>query len=315
MSLKFTINGNTVSVPKVGNVYQLSYPCDDQTNCFPYETTLLSTCYGFEVWGAAGGTSSDRQPAKGGFSKGTLCLKTETKAFFYVGAKGISTTASEITKTAFNGGGAGKNVDHPLMSSGGGASDVRLIENSTFHRLIVAGGGGGSGIYKGVYYSGGSGGGNEGATGEASSTEGIAGTGGTFTTGGKTSHLQSDYIPASFGYGASIITWNRAWNGCGGGGGWYGGGAGYQASSGGGGGSGFAFTTSTCDDAISMGLKLSTDFLLTKAMTYSGNVEKYGNEENGKIFITLVKERKGYTCLCRQSIQSFVFAICFLNKS
>ena len=131
MPLKFTLNGQNVAVPKHQNTYLLNYPCGEELHsCFPYESILPPGCYLFEVWGAAGGSYQSYYVAKGGYSKGSLCLLNETKAFFYTGAHGITALSTTITETAFNGGGKGKNHNHRFDASGGGASYIRLNEDS-----------------------------------------------------------------------------------------------------------------------------------------------------------------------------------------
>lgn len=94
------------------------------------------------------------------------------------------------------------------------SSDIRLMQNDLYSRLIVAGGGGSS------YHSnqkGGDGGGLKGGDGQTTSASLSVGFGGTQTTGG-----ESPLVAGSFGYGGYTSSQYKA----NGGDGWYGGGSG-----------------------------------------------------------------------------------------
>ena len=99
----------------------------------------------------------------GGFTSGILTLKKKTLVYIAIGGMGEYTyhslpndrTQSYLyenrPKGGFNGGGsAGNYYDangndlYSGSSSGGGATDVRILENDIFHRVIVSGGGGGN---------------------------------------------------------------------------------------------------------------------------------------------------------------------------
>jgi hypothetical protein len=310
-SLKFTLNNSHINVDTYHNTYYLPYPCINHTFCFPYVSHLPPGYYNLEVWGAQGGTyKADNRGGKGGYSRGILNLKTTTKAFFYVGASGIVTNELLVlSPTAFNGGGSGKSsrVDH--ASSGGGASDVRLVGESLYHRVIVAGGGGGSGQY-GSDCIGGAGGGMNGINGMRCHPQSSGGTNGTQTNGGITT---SQGINGAFGYGGNKTTWD----GCGGGGGWFGGGAGSAFISAGGGGSGFVFNTDTFSNARNQGLVLSKSFLLSNSITLSGEEEfpafksfdnETGHELNGAIAITLLQYNH---CTYQHISKSYVLTCLF----
>ena len=227
--------------------------------------TLKAGTHKLEVWGAQGGgiqndSSLDTaNGGKGGYSYGTLTLTSNTNAYIYVGGMGKS-IGSGLAEGGFNGGGAayGSSTGEPA-NGGGGASDIRINEDSLYSRVIVAGGGGGGGEDSGDnpgYGGGTSGGASSGMSTLATQTS--TGTGGVF------------------GFGA-----NTPNDGGGGGGGWYGGGTtnGSQNiptsnsgsdTSGGAGGSGYVYTSSTASSYPS-GVKLNSSYYLTNASTIAGN--------------------------------------------
>ena len=227
--------------------------------------TLKAGTHKLEVWGAQGGgiqNDSSLDTANGGmggYSYGTLTLTSNTNVFIYVGGMGKS-IGSGLAEGGFNGGGAayGSSTGEPA-NGGGGASDIRINEDSLYSRVIVAGGGGGGGEDSGDkpgYGGGTSGGASSGMSTLATQT----GTG----TGGV------------FGFGA-----NTPNDGGGGGGGWYGGGTtnGSQNiptsnsgsdTSGGAGGSGYVYTSSTASNYPS-GVKLNSSYYLTNASTIAGD--------------------------------------------
>ena len=227
--------------------------------------TLKVGTHKLEVWGAQGGgiqNDSSLDTANGGmggYSYGTLILTSNTNVFIYVGGMGKS-IGSGLAEGGFNGGGAayGSSTGEPA-NGGGGASDIRINEDSLYSRVIVAGGGGGGGEDSGDnpgYGGGTSGGASSGMSTLATQTS--TGTGGVF------------------GFGA-----NTPNDGGGGGGGWYGGGTtnGSQNiptsnsgsdTSGGAGGSGYVYTSSTASSYPS-GVKLNSSYYLTNAATIAGN--------------------------------------------
>ena len=227
--------------------------------------TLKAGTHKIEVWGAQGGGKQNNSSldtangGMGGYSYGTLTLTSNTNVFIYVGGMGKS-IGSGLAEGGFNGGGTayGSSTSEPA-NGGGGASDIRINEDSLYSRVIVAGGGGGGGEDSGDkpgYGGGTSGGASSGMSTLATQT----GTG----TGGV------------FGFGA-----NTPNDGGGGGGGWYGGGTtnGSQNiptsnsgsdTSGGAGGSGYVYTSSTASSYPS-GVKLTSAYYLTNAATIAGN--------------------------------------------
>ena len=214
--------------------------------------TLKAGTHKLEVWGAQGGAYNSYVGGNGGYSKGTLTLTEDTTAYVYVG--GYPGTA----KTAgFNGGSGTGNYG----GGGGGASDIRIVTDSLYARVIVAGGGGGAGYSSAT---GGAGGGTSGVTGSGTGTYAHGG-GGTQTSGGTSANTSGT---GTFGTGGG----STSINGGGGGGGWYGGGHGQGGSkdSAGGGGSGYVYTSSTAASYPS-GVKLNSSYYLTNASTVAGN--------------------------------------------
>ena len=227
--------------------------------------TLKAGTHKLEVWGAQGGGKQNDSSldtangGMGGYSYGTLTLTSNANVFIYVGGMGKS-IGSGLAEGGFNGGGAayGSSTGEPA-NGGGGASDIRINEDSLYSRVIVAGGGGGGGEDSGDnpgYGGGTSGGASSGMSTLATQTS--TGTGGVF------------------GFGA-----NTPNDGGGGGGGWYGGGTtnGSQNiptsnsgsdTSGGAGGSGYVYTSSTASN-YPTGVKLNSSYYLTNAATIAGN--------------------------------------------
>ena len=246
--------------------------------------TLNAGTYKLQVWGAEGGygyTSASSYPGgKGGYSYGTLTLNETTNLYVYIGEKGKSGTSSSSIKTGgFNGGG---NSGYSRGGSGGGATDIRIGQDSLYARVIVAGGGGG-GAYYAKYY-GGAGGGTSAIDGTGYNTT-YNSKGGTQTAGGTAAYYgTSKGTDGSFGHGGAASTSTRSYNRSGGGGGgWYGGGGGaynsstkttvqtqYIGVSGGGGGSGYVYTSSTASSYPS-GCLLNSSYYLTDAATIAGN--------------------------------------------
>ena len=182
------------------------------------------------------------------------------------------TTKKTAVPGGFNGGGNGFNRDYSSTytygQAGGGATDIRIGQNSLYARVIVAGGGSGSNNRTSGY----AGGGTSGVTGQSgyAGTQTSAGSGGSFGQGGSATTSGNNYK-----YGAS-----------GGGGGFYGGGAGTSYSDStnydkySGGGSGYVYTSSTASSYPS-GCLLNSTYYLTAASTTEGI-----NTGNGKAMIT-----------------------------
>ena len=267
------ISNNVIEI-KVGKI--------NYTTNFTYTgecTTYIAKSdgyYNLEVWGAQGGNyNTTYVGGLGGYSKGIVHLTKGTTLYVCVGGQPQTVTT---TKTAvpggFNGGGNGFNRDYSSTytygQAGGGATDIRIGQNSLYARVIVAGGGSGSNNRISGY----AGGGLSGVTGQSgyAGTQTSAGSGGSFGQGGSASTSGNNYK-----YGAS-----------GGGGGFYGGGAGTSYSDStnydkySGGGSGYVYTSSTASSYPS-GCLLNSNYYLASASTTQGI-----NTGNGKATITYI---------------------------
>ena len=269
--------GKTSSNVIEGKVGKINYTTNFSYigSCTTY-TAKSTGYYNLEVWGAQGGNyNTTYVGGLGGYSKGIVHLEKGTTLYVCVGGQPQTVTT---TKTAvpggFNGGGNGFNRDYSSTytygQAGGGATDIRIGQNSLYARVIVAGGGSGSNNRTSGY----AGGGTSGVTGQSgyAGTQTSAGTGGSFGQGGSASTSGNNYK-----YGAS-----------GGGGGFYGGGAGTSYSDStnydkySGGGSGYVYTSSTASSYPS-GCLLNSTYYLTVASTTQGT-----NTGHGKATITYI---------------------------
>ena len=270
-----------------------------------YPAYLFPGKYLFELWGAQGGCMDGCAGAKGGYSKGTIVLRSSTNVFVSVGQQGTCTSGSALeTPASFNGGGKPKIFapgDH-VACSGGGASDIRLNKNTLFHRVIVAGGGGGYGKFKDALRIGGSGGGINGTNGGSSCTNNEEKFG-TQTYGGTGKKGDSNGI---FGFGGNATSAD----GGGGGGGWFGGAAGQNCIDPGNGGSGFVLTSSSYSIA-----KLQSQYGLGPAyfMTHAETKVQSEVSGNGKVIITVLSQLK--TCSPKITNRFFVVIFTFILKS
>ena len=230
-----------------------------------YGVSLPPAKYKVEVWGAEGGYRSVAANAgKGGYSVGELTLTENTILYVYAGGSGNTGK----TEGGFNGGGS-----RDTYNGGGGASDIRIAQDSLYARVIVAGGGGSDGAAskKGMY-----GGGLTGGT--ATENYGTGGGGGTQTAGGTGSASASGTGTSGtygdFGIGGKGYRASSGYGGAGGGG-WYGGAGAYPDGSGdddrgGGGGSGYIYTSSSAADYPS-GCLLQESHYLENATMKAGN--------------------------------------------
>ena len=270
----FTKTSSNVIEGKVGKI--------NYTTNFSYTgecTTYIAKSdgyYNLEVWGAQGGNyNTTYVGGLGGYSKGIVHLTKGTTLYVCVGGQPQTvTTASVAVPGGFNGGGNGFNRaysgTYTYGQAGGGATDIRIGQNSLYARVIVAGGGSGSNNRISGY----AGGGLSGVTGQSgyAGTQTSAGSGGSFGQGGSATTSGSNYR-----YGAS-----------GGGGGFYGGGAiasysdstNYDKYSGGG--SGYVYTSSTASSYPSGCLLNSTYYLIVSSTTQGINTG------NGKATITYI---------------------------
>lgn len=190
---------------------------------------IVSGVYKIECWGAQGADRGAGYGGRGGYAATYVNLLPTHKLYITVGDRAGK----------YGGGGRAG-----WGGYGGGASDVRVDENTIYDRIIVAGGGGTCGR---VYDNGTScafGGGINGGGGHGG--WGSPGGGGTQTGSGGP-------YPGSFGKGGNGVAGSGGYGG-GGGGGWYGGGgASVDGSgdddSGGGGGSGYVLTDTSIKPA------------------------------------------------------------------
>lgn len=249
--------------------------------------TLDPGKYILECWGAQGGSYSSYSGGAGGYSIGTITLSQRTNLYIYVGGQPATQTSTGATSGGFNGGGAGCSRTYNYNTygqGGGGASDIRIGQDSFYARVIVAGGGGGSSSEDSftTKYGGGISGGSSvsgyGATQTSAGTNGLFGQGRAATTSG-----------TNYNYGSG-----------GGGGGFYGGGAcsSYSDSTNyrtyNGGGSGYVYTSNTASNYPS-GCLLNSSYYLTNAQTISGNQNfqsPTGDTETGHVGNGYVKITK-----------------------
>lgn len=274
----FKLNNNKMygvgSANYNGSVMNFDYTGSVQT------ATLAPGTYKLECWGGQGGTYSRYIGGYGGYSKGTITLTEATTVYISVGGAGSSSS----TAAGFNGGGTGI----PSGRGGGGATDVRIGQNSLYSRVIVAGGGGGAGVTSANANPCGCGGGEYGGDGYYNDTTGSYTTGqnrsggsASQTAGGKT---WSTSTQATFGQGGNASGYSCG----GGGGGWYGGGGAYDNDSDsdgrwGGGGSGYVYTSSTAKNYPN-GCLLNSTHYLTNAQTIAGDTSftsPTGSSETG----------------------------------
>ena len=272
---------------KTGDILNFDYTGTVQT------VTLPKGTYKLECWGAQGGNRSQDSASAtvtgsglGGYSIGILTLTQLTTCYIYVGGQGgmSSSTGNVKVEGGFNGGGfASHESTGEPGNGGGGATDVRIAQDSLYARIIVAGGGGGSGEDN---ETGGYGGGETGGAGSGNTSLTQA----SQTSGGTN----------SFGFGLG----GNTYNGGAGGGGWYGGASRYSVSSystgsdseGGGGGSGYVYTSSTAKNYPS-GCLLNSSYCLTDAQTIAGNnsftsptgSSETGHSGNGYCRITVIE--------------------------
>lgn len=264
------------------------------------EVTLEPGKYQLECWGAQGGCrDTSYLGGKGGYSKGTLTLTEQTTLFINTG--GCYNYYKTYSPGGYNGGGTGKTS----AAGGGGASDIRIGENSLFARVIVAGGGGGAG-YVSNY---GAGGGTHGGSGVDNTITAEVGSnrcgGGASQTapgvGWSNSNTTiAEVTTGAFGYGGNAYR-DSGYTAGGGGGGWYGGGGAYDNDSdsdgkNGGGGSGYVYTSSTASNYPS-GCLLTSKYYLTDASTTLGTatiksptgVDETGHAGHGYVRITALE--------------------------
>lgn len=108
-------------------------------------TTLLSGTYQIELWGASGGDIASHRGGLGGYTSGYIELTSDQNLYFYVGGQGQNSSIG-----GWNGGSSLSYMEERFGSSGGGATDVRVVSGnwndfaSLKSRIMVSGGGGGA---------------------------------------------------------------------------------------------------------------------------------------------------------------------------
>ena len=178
-NLDLRFNGTVYDKTNVTfNTLILKYPCSSTYQCAEYSLFLNPGSYKIEAYGASGGSyngivssainsniqsciSQDivhlfngntycylnkgdiNHPGAGGYMSGIITLRKRTKIFVAVGGKGEFTKA-HAPYGGYNGGGNALIWNDMGTASGGGATDIRLLENDFYHRVLVAGGGGGT---------------------------------------------------------------------------------------------------------------------------------------------------------------------------
>lgn len=239
--------------------------------------------YLIECWGARGGTgASAGAGGNGGYAAGKIRLKYGEKLYIKVGGIG-GYSQNGTASGGFNGGGNGYgSASGEPGCGGGGASDVRVLSDNLYNRIVVAGGGGGGGEDGGD--NGGHGGGTNGTNGNGGAPAGTQSSGNSFGTGGST---------------------NRG-DGGGGGGGWYGGGCKSSSSvgtdcNGGSGGSGYVLTSSSYKPGGYF--SQNKDYYLSEPVLKHGGESMpstgasgtmVGNNNNGAVKVTICQYLANY---------------------
>ena len=256
--------------------------------------------YKIELWGASGGNANDITASLGSYTKGIITLNKGEKYYIFVGEQGLATRYQ-----TFNGGGIGGLGLGSIGNSGGGATDIRLIngswnnEKSLRSRIMVVAGGGGI-AYDDYGKTGGRGFGGAltGFSGSYHSSHGDQkqyGGGGTQISGGaagiNTYSATGENSDGKFGVGGDSNSTSSYYGAGGGGGGYYGGGPGGSVLSngngnGGGGGSSYISGHAGCIAIKSLNdgtPKVTTYSKIEDSYHYSGKkftetVMKAGNE-------------------------------------
>jgi hypothetical protein len=285
---------NQSYVIKHNGSYIYQYPCESSVQCFPIEIVLIPGIWKIECWGASGGDSFSQSinfvylGGRGGYSTAYINVTKDTKAFLNIGGRGLSnqTSSTNIVEGGFNGGGKGY-VGLYTGASGGGSTDVRIINNSIENRIIVAGAGGGGASLNNDNTLGGYGGHGGGLNGLDSGIHSTGffvtytpGRGGQQDKGGDGSFAGYEYSEnGTLWKGGNAETSSRSAAG-GGGGGYYGGSGG--ASTGGGGGSGFTDSSLIDGETLDGGNVFPSPF----------GTSEQGHVGNGVVKLTLFPIRR-----------------------
>jgi len=266
--------------------------------------------YKLEVWGAQGGSYSDKyHGGYGGYSVAYVNLEKDD--ILYVNVGGAGSFTSGLSEGGYNGGGNSTLDTTKYTGSGGGATHIALesgllselseySKNNNSPILIVAGGGGGASQDSGGtdFGIGGNGGGITGNDGTSEYNSTYIGYGGTQTAGGA-----SKIEAGSFGQGGNASTSSSS-RGGGGGAGYYGGGSGYKNGAAGGGGSGYIANNSiynkymVCYDCeTSSELATLTYSLANVSEMPKSNYSKMGNGYAKITFVNETEEKQEYDFL------------------
>ena len=307
----------------VKNTYEFDY-----TGALQQFLVPVSGNYKLEVWGAQGGdTATPSKGGKGGYASGAVYLTKNEQLFVYVGGEGLlkrvgKNSFGQTINGGFNGGGTLTGISGgtsgKYYTTGGGATDIRIGQDSLYARVIVAGGGGSSTSTQtssGCAAIGGNGGGGY-QYGHSSVTNyngsscyignvtddiryivhvsgaDLAGPGGFLTHPDSYNKTYSyeDCTSMSkcknFGVGRGLAPESKTGGTyCSGGGGWFGAYSGKY--SGGGGGSNWTFTKADYNTITSTITDFSTNWLLDSKYYLTNTSSKSGIQEgNGKAVIT-----------------------------
>ena len=279
--------------------------------------------YLFDCWGASGGDINSIKGSSGAFVSGKISISEKKTFYIYVGKKGNN----EISRS-FNGGGRGSSYG----ASGGGATDIRLVDDQDLSglksRIIVASGGGGANKhFDGC--SGGSGGIIRGEDGFKSYNRDVivVPTAGTQKSGGKKGYTLDNNVDyngtdGSFGQGGDAA--DNKNHGSGGGGGYFGGGGGSDGpgvTSCGAGGSSFISGYSGCFAVNELMTDISNPMMLDSSIHYSGLVFRnimvipgsdLKRDDDGRVVITFLYSSKCSFVRCNRHELRLIAASIFV---
>ncbi len=193
------------------NIIKLTISSKEEVKTFSYTgeceeyTVPYNGYYKVEAWGAQGGNgykddTTKYTGGKGAYTSGIIKLLKGETLYVCVGGAGSYGYGTNVKADGgFNGGGASYTASSAYGGTGGGATDIRLVNGTSWDdeeglnsRIMVAAGGGGGYNYSSSYYGiGGDGGGLIGGSGYGYYN------GTTYTSYGGTQ------IATNFGYGAS----------------------------------------------------------------------------------------------------------------
>ena len=123
------------------NVAIIGCSCSSTNECSSYRVEFPIGIYSIDCFGASA-INESKGYSLGGHTFGTISLNKKTIFYLYIGQEGTFNGSK-----TYGGGGKGNRYSW----SGGGATDVRYIDDEEFEglksRIMVAGGGGGYSIY------------------------------------------------------------------------------------------------------------------------------------------------------------------------